>query len=88
MNSSLLPELRQIVGPRHLITSPDELHTYECDALAYLRAMPRAVLLPDSTAQAQAILRLCHREKIPFVARGSTTSPQRRHNQFPASFVS
>ncbi|MFI5093470.1 MAG: FAD-linked oxidase C-terminal domain-containing protein [Candidatus Acidiferrum sp.] len=73
MNSSILSELRQIVGPRHLITSPDELHTYECDALAYLRAMPRAVLLPDSTAEVQAILSLCHREKIPFVARGSGT---------------
>ncbi|MGC1615355.1 MAG: FAD-linked oxidase C-terminal domain-containing protein [Candidatus Acidiferrum sp.] len=73
MNSSLLSELRQIVGPRHLITSSDELHTYECDALAYLRAMPRAVLLPNSTAEVQAILRLCHREKIPFVARGSGT---------------
>src|SRR5690348_4046830 len=73
MNSSLLTELRQIVGPHHLITSPDELHTYECDALTYFRKMPRAVLLPDSTAEVQAILRLCHREKIPFVARGSGT---------------
>jgi glycolate oxidase len=35
--------------------------------------MPRAVLLPDSTAQVQAIVRLCHREKIPFVARGAGT---------------
>jgi glycolate oxidase len=87
MNFSLLSELRQIVGPRHLITSPDELHTHECDALAYLRAMPHALLLPDSTAEAQAILRLCHREKIPFVARGSGTSLQRSYNQFPASFV-
>ena len=40
--------------------------------------MPRAVLLPDSTPQVQAILRLCHRERIPFVARGSGTNPQRR----------
>ncbi|MGB2621175.1 MAG: FAD-binding protein, partial [Candidatus Acidiferrum sp.] len=73
MNSPLLTELRQIVGHRNLITSPDELHTYECDALTYFRAMPRAVLLPDSTAQVQAILRLCHREKLPFVARGAGT---------------
>src|SRR3989441_11641729 len=35
--------------------------------------MPRAVLLPTSTEQVQAIVRLCHREKIPFVARGSGT---------------
>jgi len=35
--------------------------------------MPRAVLLPNSTEQVQAIVRICHRERIPFVARGSGT---------------
>ncbi|MGB2593251.1 MAG: FAD-linked oxidase C-terminal domain-containing protein [Candidatus Acidiferrum sp.] len=73
MDSSLLSEFRAIVGPRNLITSSEELHTYECDALSYLRVMPRAVLLPDSTEQVQAILRICHRERLPFVARGSGT---------------
>lgn len=73
MNPSLLSELRQIVGPRHLMTSPDELHTHDSDALTNFRAMPRAVLLRDSTAEVQAIVRLCHREKIPFAARGSAT---------------
>jgi glycolate oxidase len=73
MNSSLLSELRAIAGPRALITSPEELHTYDSDALTSLRTMPQAVLLPSSTEQVQAILRLCHRERIPFVARGSGT---------------
>src|SRR5437879_7278181 len=35
--------------------------------------MPRAVLLPSSTEQVQAIVRICHRERMPFVARGSGT---------------
>jgi glycolate oxidase len=35
--------------------------------------MPRAVLLPISAEQVQAIVRICHRERIPFVARGSGT---------------
>src|SRR4051794_11764734 len=35
--------------------------------------MPDAVLLPDSTEQVQAILRICHHERIPFVARGAGT---------------
>jgi glycolate oxidase len=73
MNSSVLSEFRAITGPRALITSPEELHTYDSDALTSLRAMPQAVLLPSSTEQVQAILRLCHRERIPFVARGSGT---------------
>ena len=35
--------------------------------------MPMAVLLPESTEQIQAIMRICHREHIPFVARGAGT---------------
>ena len=73
MNASLLTELRAITGPRAVITSAEELHTYDSDALTNFRTMPQAVLLPSSSAEVQAILRLCHREKIPFVARGSGT---------------
>ena len=35
--------------------------------------MPLAVVLPTSTEQVQAVIRVCHRERIPFVARGSGT---------------
>ncbi|HEX4542435.1 MAG TPA: FAD-binding protein, partial [Candidatus Acidoferrum sp.] len=73
MNPRLLNELRSIVGDRGLISSPEELHTYECDGLTNFRVMPRAVLLPYTTEQVQSIVRICHREKIPFVARGSGT---------------
>jgi len=69
----IFEELRAIVGARGLITSTEELHTYECDALTNFRALPRAVLLPDSTEQVQAIVRVCYRERIPFVARGAGT---------------
>jgi glycolate oxidase len=73
MNRQLLHELRGIVGARGLISSSEELHTYECDGLTNLRVMPLAVLLPVDTQQVQAIVRICHRERIPFVARGSGT---------------
>lgn len=73
MDTALLHELRAIVGDRGLISSPEELHTYECDGLTNFRVMPAAVLLPANTEQVQSIVRLCHREKIPFVARGSGT---------------
>src|ERR1700686_5077453 len=69
----IFQELRAIVGERGLITSPEELHTYECDGLTAFRAMPRGVLLPKSTEEVQAIVRVCHRERMPFVARGSGT---------------
>ena len=73
MEHRILQEFRAIVGDRGLITSPEEMRTYECDGLAIYRAVPAAVLLPESTAQVQSILRFCHRERIPFVARGSGT---------------
>jgi len=73
MDARIFNELRAIVGNRGLISSPEELHTYECDGLTNFRVMPLAVLLPASTEQVQAIVRLCHREQIPFVARGSGT---------------
>jgi len=73
MDAHILRELRAILGAHGLITSPEELRTYDSDALTTFRAMPRAVLLPSSTEEVQAIVRVCHREKIPFVARGSGT---------------
>ncbi|MBA0088445.1 MAG: FAD-binding protein, partial [Acidobacteria bacterium Pan2503] len=73
LDLGLLNEFASIVGKRGLICSPEELHTYECDGLTNFRVLPGAVLLPSSTEQVQSVVRLCHREKIPFVARGSGT---------------
>lgn len=69
----VLAELRTIVGNAGLLTKPEELRTYECDGLTNFRVLPRAVLLPTSVEQVQAIVRVCYRERIPFVARGSGT---------------
>jgi glycolate oxidase len=73
MGPQILNEFRQIVGKDGLICEADQLRTYECDALTNFRVVPKAVLLPSTTEQVQAILRICHRERIPFVARGSGT---------------
>ncbi len=73
MDARIFQELRSIVGAHGLVSSPEELHTYECDGLTNFRVMPLAVLLPSDTQQVQAIVRVCHRERIPFVARGSGT---------------
>jgi len=66
-------ELRSIVGDRGLLCAPEDLQTYECDGLTNFRVLPRAVLLPGTTEEVQAIVRVCHRERIPFVARGAGT---------------
>ena len=73
MEARILNEFRAIVGAPGLMTEPEQLSTYECDGLTIFRVLPQAVLLPTSTEEVQAIVRVCHREKIPFVARGSGT---------------
>jgi glycolate oxidase len=73
MDTRILDEFRSIVGKDGLITEPEQLHTYECDGLTNYRVLPTAVLLPDTTEEVQGVVRVCHREHIPFVARGSGT---------------
>jgi len=73
MDARILEELRAIVDGRGLVSSPEELHTYECDGLVNFRVLPRAVLLPTSVEQVRSIVRICHQQRIPFVARGSGT---------------
>jgi len=73
VDARILQEFRNIVGEPGLITSSEQLHTYECDGLTNFRVLPLAVLLPTSTEQVQKIVRVCHRERVPFVARGSGT---------------
>jgi len=69
---ALARELGVIVGTG-LITEPEELMTYEADGLKTHRVMPMLVVLPTSTEQVTAVMRLCHREGIPVVPRGSGT---------------
>src|SRR6202140_3925385 len=73
MEARILDEFRAIVGAADLITEPEQLGTYEGDGLTVFRVLPLAVLLPTSTEEVQAIVRVCHRERIPFVARGAGT---------------
>jgi glycolate oxidase len=73
LDAQTLRELRAIVGERSLLTAPEDLRVYECDGLTAFRAIPQAVLLPASTEEVQGIVRLCHRQRIPFVARGAGT---------------
>ena len=69
----LAEELRGICGASAVLTEPVQLLTYECDALPHLRETPALVVLPASAAQVQAVVRLCAREGVPFVARGHGT---------------
>jgi glycolate oxidase len=71
--ASFVPELRAALGTAHVITEPEQLRVYECDGLTGHRAIPELVVLPGSTEDVQTVLRACHRERVPFVARGAGT---------------
>jgi glycolate oxidase len=73
MKTRILKEFRSVVGEHGLITGHEQLRTYECDCLTNFRVVPEAVLLPASSEQVQAVVRICYRERIPFVARGAGT---------------
>ena len=73
LSAAIVVELRDAVGADGLIVERNQLQTYECDGLAVLRSLPAAVVLPRSTGQLQAVIRICARHKIPFVSRGAGT---------------
>ena len=73
MDRAFLEGLRRIVGDAGVLHDPLDLLTYECDGLAHLRETPAAVVLPSSAAEVQAIVKLCARAQVPFVARGHGT---------------
>jgi glycolate oxidase len=73
LDSRLASEFRAVVGAKGFISALEDLRTYESDGLTNFRQTPIAVLLPARTEEVQQIVRICHRERIPFVGRGSGT---------------
>ncbi len=61
------------VGESGVITDPGELRTYECDGLTGYRTVPAMVVLPRTTQEVAAAVKLCAQHGVPFVARGAGT---------------
>ncbi len=73
MKPAIIDDLRAIVGDDAIFTRDAELRVYESDALTAFHGVPEVVVLPAMTEQVQAVVRVCRRERIPFVPRGSGT---------------
>lgn len=71
--SSLVEKLKRLVPETLIIADEELLRVYECDGLSAYRQLPRCVVLPENVNQVQAIMRLCHDEDVPVVARGAGT---------------
>src|SRR5579884_3261392 len=62
-----------LVGGKNAIVSPTELRTYECDGLLGYRVRPEIVVLPASTAEVAACVKLARELGMPVVPRGAGT---------------
>ncbi len=72
--SRIVAALSAVLPSDAIISEPAGTRAYECDALTAYRCAPLAVVLPRTTAEVAAILRICHRMGVPVVPRGSGTS--------------
>ncbi len=64
----------EAVLPAHaLLWHKEDTTPYECDGLTAYRQRPLVVVLPETGAQVQAVLRICHALDVPVVARGAGT---------------
>ena len=64
----------QAVLPGHaLLWNNEDTTPYECDGLAAYRQRPLVVVLPETYAQVQAVLKTCYALEVPVVARGAGT---------------
>ena len=56
-------EISGLVSEGGVISEPGQLRTYECDGLTGFRVVPALVVLPASTEEVAAVVRVCAREK-------------------------
>lgn len=69
----IINQLEAIVGQDGVVRRKEELLTYECDGLASYRQRPALVVLPRTTEEVAATVKVCHDNDLPWVARGAGT---------------
>nr|CAA6817387.1 MAG: Glycolate dehydrogenase (EC, subunit GlcD [uncultured Thiotrichaceae bacterium] len=69
----LLDALHTVLPDELILSRSEQLRPYECDGLAVYRKVPLVVVLPETIEQVQAIMRICHEQDVPVVARGAGT---------------
>ncbi len=69
----LIAGLQAIVGPRHCLIEPDALAPFITDWRGIYYGRARAVALPGTAAEVQAIVRLVRQHRAPIVPQGGNT---------------
>nr|MBL8456529.1 FAD-binding protein [Zoogloeaceae bacterium] len=71
--AEVVAALAAVLPPHAILFRREDTTPYECDGLSAYRALPLVVALPETGAQVAEVLRVCHRLKVPVVARGAGT---------------
>ena len=69
----LLTDLRDAVGPAHVLTEPADVAAYATDWRGAYAGTPLAVVRPASTAEVSTVVRLAHDAGVAIVPQGGNT---------------
>ena len=70
----VVERLLEVLPQDAVIHEEAETRAYECDALTAYRCPPMVAVLPSTTEEVAAVLKICNEEGVPVVPRGSGTS--------------
>jgi glycolate oxidase len=71
--AQVVQALKAVLPAHALLWNNEDTAAYECDGLTAYRQRPLVVVLPETYAQVQDVLKTCHRLGVPVVARGAGT---------------
>lgn len=70
---AIVADLTKLLPDMQMLHEREDLVPFECDGLAAYRTTPMLVVLPDSIAQVQTLLKYARAHRVPVVARGAGT---------------
>jgi glycolate oxidase len=74
VNGAIRQKLIDIVGHGHVLDARGDLEAYSRDATPLFQALPDVVVLPASTEEVAAVLRVATANRIPVIPRGAGTN--------------
>ncbi|MFC4767729.1 FAD-linked oxidase C-terminal domain-containing protein [Effusibacillus consociatus] len=71
LRPNIAQELRAIVGDNWVMDTPEDCFAYSYDATPLYQSLPDGVIIPGTVEEVAAIVKVCARENIKIVSRGS-----------------
>ena len=69
----MIADLIRLLGPRNVLTAPEDILPYGFDGTATLKQRPAAVVFPANAVEIAGVLRLARTHAVPVVVRGNGT---------------